>query len=150
MELPAAPPLPLDQSGATFESFDLDDRLMRALFKMGFKKPTMVQSGSIKLAQEGKDILARARTGSGKTVAYGIPVVDRLLKEAAQGEHKEGIKALILVPTSELSDQVRGVFNSLMRYCKTQLQLFHLTSEMASAEQRSVCDPPDPYQRDQY
>ena len=76
--------------------FGLDDRLMRALYKMvrglacsvagcshfrqGFKRPTVVQSGSIKLAQEGKDILARARTGSGKTVAYGIPLVDRLLK----------------------------------------------------------------------
>jgi DEAD/DEAH box helicase len=71
----------LVDSKATFTSFShlLDARLLRALADMGFARPTLVQSKAIPLALESRDILARARTGSGKTAAYCVPVVQKIL-----------------------------------------------------------------------
>lgn len=71
----------LVDSKATFASFGhiLDARILRALADMGFARPTLVQSKAIPLALENRDILARARTGSGKTAAYCIPVVQKVL-----------------------------------------------------------------------
>ena len=80
---------------ATFASFShfLDDRLLRALADLGFARPTLVQSKAIPLALESRDILARARTGSGKTAAYCIPIVQKILTTKAVG-------AFALIPTS--------------------------------------------------
>lgn len=71
----------LVDSKATFASFShlLDARLLRALADMGFARPTLVQAKAIPLALESRDILARARTGSGKTAAYCVPLVQRIL-----------------------------------------------------------------------
>lgn len=71
----------LVDSKASFSSFAniLDARLLRALADLGFARPTLVQSKAIPLALENRDILARARTGSGKTAAYCIPVVQKIL-----------------------------------------------------------------------
>ena len=65
----------------TFASFAhvIDSRILRALADLEFSRPTLVQSKAIPLALEGKDILARARTGSGKTAAYCIPVIQKIL-----------------------------------------------------------------------
>lgn len=63
----------------TFASFDFDPRLSRAIAQMQFVHPTLVQAKAIPLAMAGKDILARARTGSGKTAAYTLPIVQKLL-----------------------------------------------------------------------
>ena len=65
----------------TFGSFShlLDARVLRALADMGFAHPTLIQAKSIPLALENRDILARARTGSGKTAAYCIPLVQKIL-----------------------------------------------------------------------
>lgn len=71
----------LVDSKATFTSLShiLDARILRALADMGFARPTLVQTKAIPLALENRDILARARTGSGKTAAYCIPVVQKVL-----------------------------------------------------------------------
>ena len=71
----------LVDSKTTFASFShvLDARILRALADMGFARPTLVQTKAIPLALENRDILARARTGSGKTAAYCIPVVQKVL-----------------------------------------------------------------------
>jgi ATP-dependent RNA helicase DDX56/DBP9 len=65
----------------SFQAFSniVDSRLLRALADLGFARPTLVQSKAIPLALEGRDILARARTGSGKTAAYCIPIVQKIL-----------------------------------------------------------------------
>lgn len=77
----AMPDARLVDSKTTFASFAniLDARLLRALADMGFSRPTLVQSKAIPIALENRDILARARTGSGKTAAYCIPVVQKVL-----------------------------------------------------------------------
>ncbi|KAJ3172786.1 ATP-dependent DNA/RNA helicase, partial [Irineochytrium annulatum] len=95
---------------SSFDSLDLDPRLLRAIAKLGFTTPTLVQSTAIPLALKGKDILARARTGSGKTVAYCLPVLQKVLA-AKQGDDgaKRGVRALVLVPTRELAEQVVSV-----------------------------------------
>jgi ATP-dependent RNA helicase DDX56/DBP9 len=80
----------LVDSKSTFASFShiLDTRLLRALADLGFSRPTLVQSKVIPLALEGRDILARARTGSGKTAAYCIPVTQKILSAKAVGVPK--------------------------------------------------------------
>lgn len=62
-----------------WDALGLDSRLVRAAIKMGLEKPNLVQEKTIPIALEGKDILCRARTGSGKTAAYCLPVLQRIL-----------------------------------------------------------------------
>lgn len=71
----------------SFSSFShiLDARILRALAEQGFARPTLVQAKAIPLALEGRDILARARTGSGKTAAYCIPLVQKILNVKSVG-----------------------------------------------------------------
>lgn len=81
------------ESVTNFGSFShvLDARILRALANMGFAHPTLIQAKSIPLALENRDILARARTGSGKTAAYCIPLVQKILNA------KPAVGALLLV-----------------------------------------------------
>jgi ATP-dependent RNA helicase RhlE len=78
------------------------------LAAMKFVTPTPVQAASIPVALEGKDVLATAQTGTGKTLAFMIPVMEKLLKQATPG-----VGALVLVPTRELAVQVVEVYNTL-------------------------------------
>ena len=77
----------LVEKKTTFSSFShlLDARILRALADMGFARPTLVQAKAIPLALENRDILARARTGSGKTAAYCVPVVQKILSAKSVG-----------------------------------------------------------------
>lgn len=81
----------------------LNERLLKALEKLGFEKPTPVQEQSIPPALAGKDLLVSAETGSGKTAAFLLPTLHRLLASDAPNT---GTRALILVPTRELARQV--------------------------------------------
>src|SRR6202158_5488322 len=73
-----------------------------------FETPTPVQAAAIPQALEGKDILATAQTGTGKTLAFLIPIIERLLAQKTKG-----IEALVLVPTRELAMQVVDRYNAL-------------------------------------
>ncbi|MCA1813558.1 MAG: DEAD/DEAH box helicase [Halobacteriales archaeon] len=85
---------------STFASLNLSPITLNALAAMGFETPTPVQSQSIPLLLQGKDLIAQARTGTGKTAAFGIPLVERLARSGP------GVQALVLVPTRELALQV--------------------------------------------
>jgi ATP-dependent RNA helicase DDX56/DBP9 len=76
----------LDKEAGTFSAFDfgLDRRLIKAVSRMGFIYPTLVQSKAIPLALEGKDLLVRARTGSGKTAAFALPTLHKVLLHKAE------------------------------------------------------------------
>ena len=87
----------------SFSETGLDARLLRSLGKKGLSVPTPVQAAAIPKALEGKDVIARARTGTGKTLAYLLPALHVLLSQ--EGE-QERFQALVLVPTSELVEQV--------------------------------------------
>jgi ATP-dependent RNA helicase DDX56/DBP9 len=79
--------LRLVDTEATFASFShlLDARILRALADMGFARPTLIQAKAIPLALESRDILARARTGSGKTAAYCVPLLQKILSTKSVG-----------------------------------------------------------------
>ena len=68
------------QEDTTFAGLGLDSRLLQGINKQNFQKPTLVQSKAIPLALEGRDVLARAKTGSGKTAAYLLPILNSVLK----------------------------------------------------------------------
>ncbi len=90
-----------------FDELQLDSKLLQALRKKGFATPTRVQATCIPEALSGKDLVAQARTGTGKTLAYLLPALHRILA----GPHGSvGWQALVLVPTRELCEQV-------MRFC---------------------------------
>lgn len=74
-----------------FQALELDARLLQAIAKLNFSKPTPVQAKAIPLALAGKDILARSQTGSGKTAAYVLPILQALLRrKAVCGSHFVG------------------------------------------------------------
>ncbi len=83
----------------TFEDLGLAPELMRAVVDQGYETPTPIQRMAIPLALEGKDVLGRAQTGTGKTAAFMLPILHRL-------RGGEGTRALILCPTRELAIQV--------------------------------------------
>lgn len=63
-----------------FDSLNLDERILRALKKIGLERMLPIQEKVIPIALEGKDVLVSAKTGAGKTIAYCIPILDKLLK----------------------------------------------------------------------
>ncbi|KAH0518325.1 putative ATP-dependent RNA helicase DDX56 [Microtus ochrogaster] len=77
-----------DQEALGFEHMGLDPRLLQAVTDLGWSRPTLIQEKAIPLALEGKDLLARARTGSGKTAAYAIPMLQLLLHKKAVGSER--------------------------------------------------------------
>ncbi len=87
----------------SFSRFGLDPRLEEGVRALGFSAPTPIQFATIPAALEGQDILGSAETGTGKTAAYLLPLLQRLLAAPA---HARQVRALILVPTRELALQV--------------------------------------------
>lgn len=95
----------------SFSSFALSLPLLNCLKDIGFIQPTPIQSQVIPLILENKDVLAQAQTGSGKTAAFVLPILNGLLQETKT--KKASIKALVLTPTRELTLQVSNVFKTL-------------------------------------
>ncbi|KAJ5716927.1 ATP-dependent RNA helicase dbp9 [Penicillium malachiteum] len=127
-----------------FEALGLDPRLRQALIKEKFSKPTLVQSKAIPLALEGKDILARAKTGSGKTAAYVLPVLQAILQRKSNDPSLKATTGLILVPTRELAEQVQKVVTSFTSFCGKDVRSVNLTQKVSDAVQRSLlADFPD-------
>ena len=87
----------------TFEELDLSDELLDALYDMHFDECTPIQEMAIPVALEGKDIIAVAQTGTGKTAAYLIPVIDRLSRLPAP---EDAVNCTIMAPTRELAQQI--------------------------------------------
>ncbi|ONK65119.1 uncharacterized protein A4U43_C07F33870 [Asparagus officinalis] len=126
----------------SFEELGLDPRLIRALSKQCITKPTPIQREGIPLILEGKDVVARAKTGSGKTFAYLLPMLQKLFADT--GSRNAAPKVFILVPTRELCQQVHRESHSLLEFCRVQLQVVQLTSSMQAPEMTAALSgPPD-------
>tara|TARA_R110002167_G_scaffold344363_2_gene553769 strand:- start:16334 stop:17530 length:1197 start_codon:yes stop_codon:yes gene_type:complete len=97
-----------------FAELLLDQRLLKSVDKMGFEKPTPVQQQAIPLALEGRDLLVSAATGSGKTAAFLLPILQGMIKNPPP---KEGTRALVIVPTRELARQIGKECEKLASYC---------------------------------
>ncbi|KMZ61290.1 ATP dependent RNA helicase [Zostera marina] len=115
-----------------FEELGVDPRLVRALHKEGITMPTAVQSEGIPLILEGKDVVGRANTGSGKTYTYVLPLLQKLFSESNSG--KIGPSAIILVPTRELCQQICTVVQSLLDHCSVKLKIAKLLNDMRIEE----------------
>ncbi|KAJ5550377.1 hypothetical protein N7461_005075 [Penicillium sp. DV-2018c] len=134
----------VEESELDFEALNLDPRLRQALIKEKFTKPTLVQSKAIPLALEGKDILARAKTGSGKTAAYVLPILQAILQQKTADPSSKATTALILVPTRELAEQVQKVITSFASFCGKDIRSVNLTQKVSDEVQRSMlADFPD-------
>ena len=95
----------------SFTPFNLHPSLMRGISDLGFTTPTPIQRDGIPPAMEGRNVLACAMTGSGKTAAFALPILQRLM------DTKRGTtRALVLAPTRELAAQIVDVFNDLARH----------------------------------
>ncbi|KAF3064178.1 ATP-dependent RNA helicase dbp9 [Daldinia childiae] len=122
---------------ATFADFGLDSRLLQATARQNWHTPTLVQSKAIPLAIDGCDVLAKAKTGSGKTAAYTLPILQAILKRK-QTSPDSYTAALILVPTNELVTQVAKVLESLTSYCSREIKVSKLSDKLSDAAQRAV------------
>lgn len=99
-----------------FEALGVSDETILALEEMGFETPTPIQEESIPFALEGRDILGQAQTGTGKTGAFGIPLVETIQRE-------QGTQALILAPTRELAMQVSEQLKHFSKYKKLKVSV---------------------------
>jgi ATP-dependent RNA helicase RhlE len=97
----------------SFTELPLSPYTQERLSSLNFSIPTPVQAAAIPQALAGKDVLATAQTGTGKTLAFLIPIIERLLHAGKPGVDKSGIAALVLVPTRELAMQVVDQYNAL-------------------------------------
>jgi ATP-dependent RNA helicase DeaD len=96
-----------------FPTFGLADALVTAVTALGYEEPTPVQRETIPLLLSGRDMLAQAATGTGKTAAFALPMLNRLLDSARAGRHRT--RGLVLVPTRELSMQVAEAIHKYAR-----------------------------------
>ena len=93
-----------------FEDMNISNEICRAVLDMGFEEATPIQSQAIPVILEGKDIIGQTQTGTGKTAAFGIPLLERINPEDRR------LQALILCPTRELAIQVSEEFRKLLKY----------------------------------
>lgn len=99
----------------TFENLNLIEPVLKALSEQNYVKPTPIQEEAIPTLLEGNDLLGIAQTGTGKTAAFSIPIIQHLYNNGVSGGRK-GIKALILTPTRELAIQIEENISAYAKY----------------------------------
>ncbi|HKX95311.1 MAG TPA: DEAD/DEAH box helicase, partial [Methylibium sp.] len=115
----AAPP---EAPPARFDTLALDPKLLRAVADSGYLMMTPIQAKAIPLVLAGRDVMGAAQTGTGKTAAFSIPLLQKMLRHetASVSPARHPVRALVITPTRELADQVA---NSVKTYAKhTQLR----------------------------
>ncbi len=101
-----------------FKALGLHPSLVRATTELGYKEPTPVQASAIPFALTGRDVVATAQTGTGKTAAFLLPILHRFI-----GQPRGGTRALILSPTRELAEQISEVCRGLAKHTQIQSAL---------------------------
>lgn len=101
----------------TFSSLNISEPILKALTGEGYTKPTQIQTAAIPPLLEGRDLLGCAQTGTGKTAAFAIPILQNMQGEKTGGANKAP-KALILTPTRELAAQIGRSFSSYGRFIR--------------------------------
>jgi ATP-dependent RNA helicase RhlE len=113
----------MSKSSASFTSLSLNPILLDTLERLGFSEPTPIQEKAIPHVLENKDLLAGAQTGTGKTAAFGLPIIHKLLANPVErtNDNTKRVRSLIITPTRELAQQV---FDNLLSYsvdCKLKI-----------------------------
>ena len=99
----------------SFEAMGLRERLVATLKGMGAENPFPIQQATIPVAITGRDVLGRGKTGSGKTIAFSIPIVTKLANGGSQPRKPNRPRALVLAPTRELADQIDRTLSQLAK-----------------------------------
>ncbi|KAJ8122197.1 hypothetical protein ONZ43_g1546 [Nemania bipapillata] len=133
--LPAADKKAPSQDAA-FTDFGLDPRILTAIAGQSFHKPTAPQALAIPQILDGRSLVLRAKTGSGKTLCYLLPLIETILrnKEIAQ----KSTSALILVPTRELADQVLRAIETFTAFCQKDVRAIKLSEQLPDEVVRSM------------
>lgn len=93
-----------------FKALGISEKIIRALDKMGFEEPTPIQEQAISVLAAGRDLIGQAQTGTGKTAAFGIPLLEKISPES------EAVQAIVLTPTRELAIQVAEELNRIGQF----------------------------------
>ena len=88
-----------------FNEFNLKEQIIKQIEVVGYKEPTPIQEKTIPFVLQGKDVLGLAKTGTGKTAAFVLPILQKLLEKPAK---EKGVRALIVAPTRELAEQINN------------------------------------------
>ncbi|KAG8478456.1 hypothetical protein CXB51_028372 [Gossypium anomalum] len=124
-----------EEEEKSFEDLGLDHRLLRALIKKGIGKPFPIQRVAIPLILQGKDVVAQARTGTGKTFAYLLPLLQKLFPSDSGSKSRLAPGGFILVYKEAVS---------LVELCRVQLKIVQLTGGMPASDLRAaLAGPPD-------
>lgn len=99
----------------SFDELELDDKLLRGIYAYGFERPSVIQQKAIRPIMQGKDVIAQAQSGTGKTATFSIAVLQKI------DPHKLEIQALILAPTRELATQITSVMTQLAKYMEVKV-----------------------------
>lgn len=118
-----------------FKDMGLDERILEAITDLNWKEPTLIQEKAIPLALEGKDILARARTGSGKTAAFIIPIIQHILH---QKSIERAVNVLVLAPSTELCKQIYGNIRELSSHCSKEVTCVDISPQVDLIAQRPM------------
>ena len=106
----------LSIASATFDQFGLHKALIRGIHVAGFATPWPIQVKTIPPSLDGRDVLGLAQTGTGKTAAFALPLLNRLL-----GERRQGLRALVLAPTRELASQITEEIRTLAQFTRLKM-----------------------------
>lgn len=124
-------------TAASFTDLELEPRLLRGIRDLKWSSPTAVQSRAIPLALQGRDILARSGTGTGKTGAYLLPLLHNTLR-------RKGKTSLILVPTKELALQITKVAKALSAHCGQDIRIQNIAGKESEVVTKAkLADNPD-------
>lgn len=115
-----------------FNALGLDPALVRSLEQAGISQPTEIQSKAVPLALEGHDIMGLAQTGTGKTLAFGLPMLHSLLQATGKPEPKT-VKALVLAPTRELVNQISDNLRPLV--AGSPIRVFNVVGGVSISKQ---------------
>jgi ATP-dependent RNA helicase DDX56/DBP9 len=126
-----------------FHDMGIDDRILKAIAKLGWCEPTMIQERAVPMILDGKDVLARGRTGSGKTGAFAIPAIQKVLS-SKQADDAQKVRTLVLAPSRELARQIHKDIGALSNSCGRAVRCVDLSPQVELSAQRPLlADLPD-------
>ena len=131
-----------DEEVVQFSEMGLDGRLLKSIGDLGWQEPTMIQEKAIPLALDGKDILARGRTGCGKTGAFLIPILNKIL-EAKTRNSTQKTRAIILAPSKELTSQIAQHAHDLNRHTSREITIIDVGTNSNESMTPLLADRPD-------
>ncbi|KAI1812079.1 DEAD-domain-containing protein [Poronia punctata] len=121
---------------ATFTDLGLDSRVLTAIAGQKYHKPTMPQAMAIPQILDGKSVVLRAKTGSGKTLCYLLPLIESILRR--KETDRNHVSGLVLVPTRELADQVLRTVETFTAFCQKDIRAIKLSENLPDEVVRSM------------